>query len=125
MHILHIDKTDPRAGELLALLKREKFSIRVESNSIEIIFNASNLSVTYMERVVVLTKKEFALLSLLNKFIGSPVARDTIIRDVWNMSIDPFSNTLEVHVRSLRKKLGAPNIIHTIPRVGYKLSLLP
>jgi len=48
------------------------------------------------------------------------------MEQVWDRNADPFSNTIETHVRNLRKKIHfkkEKDIIHTIPARGYKLSL--
>lgn len=123
MHILQLDNTDPRGTELVALLKKGRFNIDIRTNNIDLTLNPSTHTAHHNGHDVTLTKKEFALLSLFLANKNKTVSRETLIADVWNMTIEPFSNTIEAHVRTLRKKLGEPNIIHTIPRRGYKLSL--
>jgi two-component system OmpR family response regulator len=62
------------------------------------------------------------LLEYLLRNIGSVMSRGMIMEHVWDMSSDPFSNTIESHVLSLRKKIGdtAENrIIKTVPGRGY------
>jgi DNA-binding response OmpR family regulator len=122
MHILQLDSNDPRAGELLALIQKGNFNIDVRKSDLSLNLDPQTLTVLRDGHSITLTKKEFALLSLLFSNKESAVSRETIIHDVWGMTIDPFSNTIEAHIRSLRKKLGGPNIIHTVPRVGYKLA---
>lgn len=78
------------------------------------------------QKEVYLTKKEFMLLELLLRRKGTPVSRGTIIEHVWDMSIDPFSNTVESHILNLRKKItprGKKQLIYTVPGVGYKIDL--
>lgn len=73
---------------------------------------------------VYLTKKEFMLLELLMRRKGSAVSRGTIIEHVWDMNVDPFSNTVESHILNIRKKLSSKekdSYIQTIPGVGYKI----
>lgn len=75
---------------------------------------------------VYLTKKEFALLEFLMRNKGSVVSRGAITEHVWDMNIDPVSNTIEMHILNLRKKLDLPKkrkLIHSVPGRGYKLDL--
>ena len=75
-------------------------------------------------REITLTKKEFMLLELLLRRKRTVVSRGTIMEHVWDMHIDPFSNTVESHILNLRKKLhtkGKKQLIHTVPGVGYKI----
>src|ERR1700689_3748225 len=54
-----------------------------------------------------LTRKEFALLEYLMRNCGMNLTRDTILRHVWDINADPFTNTVDVHIRFLRKKIDA------------------
>lgn len=71
-----------------------------------------------------LTAKELLLLSLFLRYPETVLDRDRIYESVWNESYDGVSNTLEVHIKDLRRKLEAngPRIIHTIRGTGYILS---
>lgn len=78
------------------------------------------------KEIVPLTNKEFVLLEYLLQHQGLTVSRGMILEHVWDMNTNPFSNTIETHVHSLRKKLskrGKKNIIQTIPGRGYKIEL--
>lgn len=73
---------------------------------------------------IYLTRKEFSLLEYLMRNKGSVVSRGMITEHVWDMSIDPFSNTIEMHILNLRKKLNLPErkkLIHSVPGRGYKI----
>ena len=73
-----------------------------------------------------LTRREFILLKYLMKNQGTVLSRSMIMEHVWDMSADPFSNTIESHIVSLRKKVDLKNkkkLIHTINGRGYKLDL--
>ena len=75
---------------------------------------------------IYLTKKEFMLLEFLMKNLGRVVSRGDILEHVWDVNADPFSNTIETHILSLRKKIDtAPRrkLIHTISGRGYKIAL--
>ena len=69
-----------------------------------------------------LTVKEYMLLEYLLSNQGVVISRGKILEHVWDVSADPFSNTIEVHVSNLRKKInlhGKKKIIHTVSGRGY------
>ena len=69
---------------------------------------------------VELTFKEFELLHLLMKNCGSVVSRDVIMERVWGSNFMGESRTIDVHVRTLRQKLGeCGSMIRTVRNVGY------
>ena len=71
-------------------------------------------------REVMLTYKEFELLKLLMKNHGIVISRDVIMERVWDSSFEGESRTIDVHVRTLRQKLGDGGaLIKTIRNVGY------
>ncbi|WNI18378.1 response regulator transcription factor [Actinacidiphila sp. ITFR-21] len=70
---------------------------------------------------VALTRKEFDLLALLAQRPGVVFRREQIISEVWRTAWEGTGRTLEVHVASLRAKLGAPAMIETVRGVGYRL----
>ena len=71
---------------------------------------------------ITLTYKEFELLVLLVKAKGKVFTRDEILTNVWGYDFDGESRTVDVHVRTLRSKLGsAGNLIETVRGIGYKI----
>ncbi len=70
---------------------------------------------------VALTRKEFDLLALLASDPGATRTRDEILEQVWDAHWYGPSKTLDVHVASLRKKLGDPAMVETIRGVGFRL----
>jgi DNA-binding response OmpR family regulator len=68
-----------------------------------------------------LSPKEFAVLRILLRADGSVVSAEDLLEQAWDEHADPFTNSVRVTVMTLRKKLGAPTVIHTVPRVGYRL----
>ena len=71
---------------------------------------------------VELTYKEFELLRLLLKNRGIVISRDVIMERVWDSSFEGESRTIDVHVRTLRQKLGAGGaLIRTVRNVGYMI----
>lgn len=75
------------------------------------------------DREVLLTNKEFELLCLLLEHQGMAMTRDAIMDGVWGQEFSRENRTLDVHVRTLRTKLGrAGSYIETVRGVGYKIS---
>lgn len=71
---------------------------------------------------VALTNKEFALLLLLAQHPGRALDRSLLLDRVWDLGSEPENRTLDVHVRTLRAKLGpAGEQIETVRGVGYRL----
>jgi len=69
---------------------------------------------------VQLTQREFELLEYLVRHRGQVVTRDQLLESVWGFVSPGETRTVEVHVASLRKKLGRPELIRTVRGVGYK-----
>ncbi len=71
---------------------------------------------------VSLTRKEFDLLCLLLENSGIVLTRDVILNKIWGYRFDGESRTVDVHIRTLRQKLGsAGDIIETVRGIGYKI----
>lgn len=78
--------------------------------------------VTVMGKEVNLTFKEFELLYYLMKNQGIVLSRDKIMNEVWGFDFEGESRTVDVHIRTLRLKLGdTGDLIQTIRGVGYKI----
>jgi two-component system, OmpR family, response regulator RegX3 len=73
-----------------------------------------------------LTRKEFELLSLLLSEAGAVISRERLIDEVWDTNWFGSTKTLDVHVSSLRRKLGDdsqnPRFIHTVRGVGFRFA---
>ena len=73
-----------------------------------------------------LTRKEFELLELLLREAGNVVSRERLIDEVWDVNWFGSTKTLDVHVSSLRRKLGddsaSPRFIHTVRGVGFRFA---
>jgi two-component system, OmpR family, response regulator RegX3 len=76
-------------------------------------------------REVALSPKEFDLLALLGQDPGAVVSRQRIMDEVWDPHWYGPTKTLDVHVASLRKKLGDPRWIETVRSVGFRLAEPP
>jgi two-component system response regulator VanR len=71
-------------------------------------------------RLVRLSPKEFAVLHTLMKADGGVLGAQTLLEQAWDANADPFSNTVRVTVSNLRKRLGEPWAIQTVPGIGYR-----
>lgn len=113
------------------LLARIKALLRRPTEIKRDIYQVDNLVLDNIKHLVArdgkeiyLAKKEFALLSYLMNNKGTVLSRSMIMENVWGTNTDPFSNTIEAHIRSLRNKIdikGQKKLIHTLSGRGYKI----
>jgi DNA-binding response OmpR family regulator len=52
---------------------------------------------------------------------GDVVSAEELLEKAWDEHADPFTNAVRVAVMTLRRKLGDPPVLHTVPRVGYRI----
>jgi DNA-binding response OmpR family regulator len=72
-------------------------------------------------RELALTPKEFGVLRELVAAEGAVVSSEELLARVWDENVDPFTNTVRVTVMTLRRKLGDPPVVHTVPGAGYRV----
>jgi two-component system response regulator VanR len=72
-------------------------------------------------RFVGLTRKQFAVLEVLVAAGGGVVSAEELLARAWDDNADPFTNAVRITVSALRKRLGQPWIIVTVPGVGYRI----
>ncbi|WP_149084224.1 MULTISPECIES: response regulator transcription factor [Microbacterium] len=72
-------------------------------------------------RYVALTRKQFAVLEVLVDAEGGVVSAEELLERAWDENADPFTNAVRITVSSLRKRLGDPGLILTVPGVGYRI----
>ena len=68
-----------------------------------------------------LSRKEFAVLEELMRAGGAVVSAEQLLERAWDEHTDPFTNVVRVTVMTLRRKLGEPQIVQTVPGVGYQV----
>ena len=86
-----------------------------------VVLNLDERTVTVREEKVSLTYKEFELLRIFLTHPGMAFTRDQLFSEVWNMDYMGESRTLDMHIRTLRMKLGdAGTCIETVRNVGYR-----
>src|ERR671930_577073 len=76
-------------------------------------------------RYVALTRKQFAVLEVLVAAEGGVVSAEELLERAWDEHADPFTNAVRITVSALRKRLGEPWIIATVPGVGYRIDMQP
>ena len=113
-------------SRIKAVLRRTKKESQdpqdvIRAGGIEI--NTRKHEVTADGEVVNLTLKEYELLKRLMKNRGIVMPRDCLLEDIWGYDFDGETRTVDVHVRTLRQKLGScGEMIETVRGVGYRMS---
>ena len=92
----------------------------------ELKLDPARRSATHRGEELDLTRKEFELLHLLLREAGNVVSRERLMDEVWDVNWFGSTKTLDVHISSLRRKLGddsaAPRYIHTVRGVGFRFA---
>ena len=111
--------------ELAARVRAVSRRRRVESNldTGRLIVDRNRHQVLLDGEPVELTAKEFDLLAVLAEEPGRAVTRQELFSRVWDPVWIGTGKTLDVHVASLRKKLGSADLIETVRGVGYRLAV--
>lgn len=105
-----------------ALLRRPKQSFPDILNSGSISINTTERTVTYKGKPIDLTLKEFMVLEYFVRNKNKVVSRDELYSHAWDFADSSFSNTVDVHIKNLRKKIhDNGKIIQTVRGVGYKM----
>lgn len=105
-----------------ALMRRPK---QLEQDIVkkgDLVIDSKRHAVFCQDKEIRLTRKEFILLEYLIRNSGIVLTRGMIMEHVWDMNADPFSNTIDSHISSLRKKIQLPNqkgLIETVQGRGY------
>ena len=102
----------PPSGDDAAMEAGEVRGVRIDAGRREVRVNGT---------AVALTRKEYDLLALLAREPGVVFRREQIIGEVWNTGWSGTKRTLEVHMASLRAKLGVPDLVETVRGVGYRM----
>src|SRR3954468_11244890 len=72
-------------------------------------------------RYIALTRKQFAVLEVLMAAEGGVVSPEELLHRAWDQNADPFTNAVRITVSALRKRLGEPWVIATVPGAGYRI----
>ncbi len=113
-------------SRIKAVLRRSQKKENQEEHMLsygEIQMNTGKHEVTAGGEVVQLTLKEYELLKRLIKNPNMVLTRDQLLEDIWGYDFDGETRTVDVHVRTLRQKLGNyGECIETVRGVGYRMS---
>jgi DNA-binding response OmpR family regulator len=115
---------DELLARIRAVLRREKKVCGNKLHLADLELDVVAHTVKRGGKTVLLSKKEFTLLEYMLRNSGATLSRSMILEHVWETDTDPFTNTVDVHIRYLRKKVDRPNrrkLIHTVHGYGYKL----
>ncbi|MBO0868503.1 MAG: response regulator transcription factor [Micromonosporaceae bacterium] len=109
------------AARVHALLRRTVPATLPALERAGIRLDTAHHQVTRGGQPVPLSRKEFAVLAELLRADGSIVSAEQLLERAWDENIDPFTNVLRVTVMKLRRKLGDPPVVETVPGVGYRI----
>ena len=110
-------------ARIRALLRRSQARHDVLGYA-DLTLDMTTRTVTRHDRVIPLTRTEFGLLELLLRNAGQVLSYEVILDEVWEYGDAPASNTLQVFVGFLRRKLedgGLPRLVHNVRGIGYVL----
>lgn len=118
-------------NELIARIKaitRRSYDIKQNIITLDdVTIDRDNYIVSKKGKPVYLTRKEFLILEQIAEKLGKVITRSEIMERVWKKDFNPFSNTIETHIRNIRKKIGNKynKKITTVPGRGYKIITNP
>jgi DNA-binding response OmpR family regulator len=107
-----------------ALLRRERRMTGPVLQVADLVLDTVSRDVRRGRRRLKLNRKELSLLEYLMRNEGVALTRGMILEHVWDMNADPFTNTVDVHIRFLRNKVDAGHVLKLIKTVhgyGYQL----
>lgn len=121
----------PKPFRMMELMSRIRALLRRGQENAEMDYQVGSLFVSPARHLVTvnkepinLTLKEYEVLCLLLKNSGTVLTRTQLLNQVWGYEFDGESRTVDVHIRTLRQKLGeAGELVETVRGVGYKISL--
>ncbi|MBP9716956.1 MAG: response regulator transcription factor [Candidatus Levybacteria bacterium] len=110
------------------LIARIRALSRRPTNSTGVVLKISNIEldpvafeVKRNNKTINLSNKEFSLLEYLMRHPNITIKKNQIISHVWNYDSDVLPNSVEVYIKHLRNKLGAPDLIQTVRGFGYRI----
>ncbi|MFI6078663.1 response regulator transcription factor [Actinoplanes sp. NPDC051343] len=107
-------------ARLQALARRSSPALPAALEHDGVILDVTRHTVTRDGLPLSLSPKEFAVLHVLLRSPGRVISAEELLEQAWDEHIDPFTNTVRMTVMTLRRKLGEPPVIVTVPRVGYR-----
>jgi DNA-binding response OmpR family regulator len=118
----------PKPFAFAELVARIRALARRAQPALPPVLESGDLSLDPAQRLVIragcqvdLSAKEFAVLELLLSAQGAVISPEQLLERAWDDATDPFSNVVKVTVSRLRRKLGDPPVIETVPGAGYRI----
>ena len=111
-------------ARMRALMRREHQTINPLLRVADLVLDVTAHVVKRGKEIIRLNRKEFSLLEYLMRHPGITLTRGMILEHVWDMNADPFTNTVDVHIRFLRQKIDeghSVKLIKTVHGYGYKI----
>lgn len=113
-------------ARIRAILRRPKETLPAQIKVGELVLDPSKKQVFKAGKEIKLTLKEFVLLEYLMRHPNQAVNREQIQSNVWDFDFNSFSNVIDVHMNSLRKKIDGKSknkMIETVRGIGYKIKV--
>lgn len=108
-------------ARLRALFRRSQPALAPVLEAGDLRLDPARRMVSRAGRVLDLGPKEFGVLELLLSAQGRAVSAEELLERVWDEMADPFSSAVKVTMSRLRRKLGDPAVIETLPQAGYRI----
>jgi DNA-binding response OmpR family regulator len=110
-------------SRIRALLRRPKEVLPTVITVKDLTLNTTTHAAIRGSSNIILTLKEFNVLEYLMRNPNMVLSRSQITNHVWDFAFDSFSNVVDVHIMSIRKKIGDPKgkLIETVRGIGYKI----
>ncbi|MQY10420.1 Transcriptional regulatory protein CusR [Streptomyces sp. RB5] len=108
-------------ARLRALARRSRPAVPPVLTHRDLVLDAGQRIARRGGRRLDLSPKELAVLELLLAAEGRVVSAEELLERAWDQAADPFTNTVKVTVSRLRRKLGEPPVIETVPYAGYRV----
>lgn len=115
---------DELLARVRALLRRPKEAVPTKLRIADLILDPARREVFRGGKKIELTLKEFELLSYLMRNPGKVLNREDIFSRLWDFADNSLSNTIDVHIKNLRKKIDSDHdekLIETIRGIGYRI----
>jgi DNA-binding response OmpR family regulator len=108
-------------ARIRALARRAQPALPPVLEAADLKLDPARREATRAGRPLGLSAKEFAVLELLLGAHGAVLSSEELLERAWDEATDPFSNVVKVTVSRLRRKLGEPPLIETVPGAGYRI----
>jgi DNA-binding response OmpR family regulator len=122
----------PKPFHFPELVLRIRALARRRPDAHGLIYRAAGIELDPMRRTAArggkpidLSPKEFGLLEALLRAAPRVLSAERLLQEVWDENADPFTKTVQVTIGRLRRKLGEPPVIQTIPGAGYQITNAP